>query len=244
MGLNFEQVWASLQETGRLIRELRDDSKETDQRMKETDRLIRELRDDSKETDQRMKETDRLIRELRDDSKETDQRMKETDQLIRELRDEGKETDRRMKELQKSMGDLGNRFGELAEHLVIPNIIEKFNALNYHFKETSKERKFHNPQTGRVEAEFDILLENTTYSIGVEVKTKPAEKDVNEHIRRLEFLRQYKDLEGDKREIRGAIAGAIMPEEVRRVALRAGLYVIEQSGDTVRIEEPSRIRGW
>jgi hypothetical protein len=39
MGLNFEQVWAALQETGRLIRELRDDSKETDQRMKETDQL-------------------------------------------------------------------------------------------------------------------------------------------------------------------------------------------------------------
>jgi hypothetical protein len=209
MGLNFEQVWAALQETGRLIRELRDDSKETDQRMKETDQLIRELRDEGKETDRRMKDTDR-----------------------------------RMKELQKSMGDLGNRFGELAEHLVIPNIIQKFNALNYHFKETSKERKFHNPQTGRVEAEFDILLENTTYSIGVEVKTKPSEKDVSEHIARLEFLRQYKDQEGDKREIRGAIAGAILPEEVRRVALRAGLYVIEQSGDTVRIEEPPRIRGW
>jgi hypothetical protein len=170
MGLNFEQVWAALQKTGRLIRELRDEGKETDQRMKETDR--------------------------------------------------------RMKELQKSMGELGNRFGELAEHLVIPNIIQKFNALHYHFKETSKERKFHNPETGRVEAEFDILLENTTYSIGVEVKTKPAEKDVSEHIRRLEFLRRYKDQEGDKREIRGAIAGAIMPEEVNR--LWAQIFILEK----------------
>ncbi|MDR1956065.1 MAG: hypothetical protein LBQ30_04350, partial [Treponema sp.] len=73
---------------------------------------------------------------------------------------------------------------------------------------------------------------------------KPTEKDVAEHIKRLEFLRSHKDKNGDKREIRGAIAGAIMPEAVRRAALGAGLYVIEQSGDTVRIEEPRQIRSW
>jgi hypothetical protein len=172
---------------------------------------------------------------------ETNRQIKETQQ---ETARQMKETDRRMKELQKSMGELGNRFGERAEHLVIPNIVQKFNALNYHFYDIAKEHKFYNPETSRLEAEFDILLENGTYSIGVEVKTKPADKDVAEHISRLEFLRSYKDKRGDKREIRGAIAGAIMPDDVRKVALRAGLYVIEQSGDTVRIEEPKRIRGW
>jgi hypothetical protein len=217
MGLNFEQVWAALQENARQM-------KETQQ---ETDRLIRELRDDGKETDRRMRETDQQIKEAQ---QETARQMQETD--------------RRMKELQNRMGELGNRFGELAEHLVIPNIVQKFNALDYHFEDIAKERKFVNPETGRIEAEFDILLENSAYSIGVEVKTKPADKDVAEHIRRLEFLRSYKDKKGDKREIRGAIAGAIMPEQVRLAALRAGLYVIEQSGDTVKIEEPHHIRGW
>ena len=220
MGLNFEQVWAAFMETRQQIKEAQ---QETDRQMKETDRQM-------KETDRQMKETDRLIRELRDNSKETDRHMKETD--------------RHMKELQKNMGELGNRFGELAEHLVIPNIVQKFNALNYQFEDTSKERKFFNPATGRLEAEFDILLENGTYSIGVEVKTKPADKDVAEHISRLEFLRRYKDKKGDRREIRGALAGAIMPENVRQAALRAGMYVIEQSGDTVKIEEPKQLRGW
>jgi hypothetical protein len=32
-----------------------------------------------------------------------------------------------------------------------------------------------------------------------------------------------------------------MPDAVRQEALRAGLYVREQSGDTVRIEEPDQI---
>jgi hypothetical protein len=78
----------------------------------------------------------------------------------------------------------------------------------------------------------------------VEVKAKPAEKDVTDHISRLEFLRRHKDKLGDKREIRGALARAIMSESVRRAALGAGLYVIEQSGDTVRIEEPPQLRAW
>ncbi|MDR0721302.1 MAG: hypothetical protein LBF75_00735 [Treponema sp.] len=193
-----------------------------------------ENRQQIKETQQQMKETDRLIRELRDD-------RKETDRLFRESK---AETDRQMKELQKSIGYLSNRFGELAEHLVLPNIVQKFNALNYHFNDIAKERKFVNPDTGRVEAEFDILLENDAYSIAVEIKAKPAEKDVADHISRLEFLRRHKDQRGDSREIRGALAGAIMPEAVRKEALRAGLYVIEQSGDTVRIEEPNQLRSW
>jgi hypothetical protein len=35
-----------------------------------------------------------------------------------------------------------------------------------------------------------------------------------------------------------------MPEHVMRGALNVSLYVIDQAGDTVRIEEPWRIRGW
>jgi hypothetical protein len=168
---------------------------------------------------------------------ENRQQMKETDRQM-------KETDRRMKELQKSMGALGNRFGELAEHLILPNIVQKFNAFHYHFKYASTGHKLFNPETGRIAAEFDIFLENDAASIGVEVKAKPTEKDLEEHIQRLDLLRKYKDEEGDKRAIRGAIAGAIMSESVRRAALSAGLYVIEQSGDTVRIEEPLRLRAW
>jgi hypothetical protein len=197
-----------------------------------------ENRQQLQETQQQIKETDRQMKEAQ---QEAHRRMKETDRLFRESKTE---TDRQMKELQKSMGYLSNRFGELAEHLVLPNIVQKFNALHYHFNDIAKERKFINPDTGRVEAEFDILLENDSSSIGVEVKTKPTEKDITDHISRLEFLRNHKDKRGDQREIRGALAGAIMPDAVKIEALRLGLYVIEQSGDTVRIEEPKQLRRW
>jgi hypothetical protein len=61
---------------------------------------------------------------------------------------------------------------------------------------------------------------------------------VKDHVRRLEILRRYKDGIGDKRKIHGALAGAIMLDDVRTAALKAGLYVITQTGDTVKIDVP------
>jgi hypothetical protein len=72
----------------------------------------------------------------------------------------------------------------------------------------------------------------------VEVKSKPSEDDVKDHVRRLEKLRRYKDGIGDKRKIYGALAGAIMLDDVKTAILDAGLYAITQSGDTVKIDVP------
>jgi hypothetical protein len=62
---------------------------------------------------------------------------------------------------------------------------------------------------------------------------------VPEHIERLEKLRKHWNKRGETRILRGAIAGAIFPESVKRAALKAGLYVIVQSGDTMKIEVPN-----
>ncbi|MDR1377595.1 MAG: hypothetical protein LBJ36_00875 [Synergistaceae bacterium] len=185
------------------------------------------------ETDQRMRElsenADRHMREL---SEETARQMRETDRKIQEVVKQIKETDIRI-------GNLGNRFGELAEHLVAPNIVQKFNALGFHFDEISGLRQVINDESsGQKIAEFDILLENGDCIIGVEVKTKPSYDDVGDHVRRLKILRLIKDKKGDKRKIHGALAGAIMTSSVKTAALKAGLYVITQTGDTVKIDVP------
>jgi hypothetical protein len=57
-------------------------------------------------------------------------------------------------------------------------------------------------------------------------------------LKRLEVLRGYKNKHNDKRKIHGAIAGAIMVNGVRDFALKKGVYVIEQTGDTVQITAP------
>jgi len=158
-----------------------------------------------------------------------------------------KETDRRMKETDRLIGNLGNRFGELADHLVAPGIIEKFNELGYHFDSVTNRGITIYGENKKFLTEIDILLENTDFMIAVEVKVKPGEKDIEHHIKRMEILREYRSRQGYKRKmIRGAIAGAIFPENIKNAVLETGMYVLEQSGDTMRIEAPkeANLREW
>ncbi|MDR0386425.1 MAG: hypothetical protein LBH57_00175 [Treponema sp.] len=149
-----------------------------------------------------------------------------------------RETERVVKRVGRQMGDLHNRFGELAEHLVAPGIIRRFNELGYQFDDTIAERVKITDGSGGILTEIDLLLENGNYSIAVEVKTRPREKDVEHHVRRLELLREHKDKRNDRRKIQGAIAGAVFLKETMDAAIEAGLYVIEQSGDTMKLNIP------
>ena len=157
---------------------------------------------------------------------------------LMETRERQEETARQMKETDRKIGRLGNRFGELAEHLVTPGIVEKFNDLGYEFTRHSRDTEFKDPKTGRNVAEVDIFLENGDIVIAVEVKTNLRTEDVNNHISRMEVLRRLADARSDSRTYRGAVAGAILTNQTRAYAHDAGLYVIEQSGDTMKLDIP------
>jgi hypothetical protein len=43
--------------------------------------------------------------------------------------------------IKPQLGKLGNRFGEPAEHLLTPNITEKFRALNYAFTKAGEDAR-------------------------------------------------------------------------------------------------------
>ena len=169
---------------------------------------------------------------------ETDRKFQETRAQIMETREQMKDTDRRI-------GELGNRFGELAEHLVAPNIKEKFNELHFSFEQVSRNIQISDASRRSI-AEADILLENSRLVMVVEVKAKPIQKDVDEHINRIEILRNRAHARNDVRKFQGAIAGAIMIDAVRDYAHKAGFYVIEQTGDTVKITIPEgfKAREW
>jgi hypothetical protein len=172
-------------------------------------------------------ETDRKMQE-------TDRKMQETD---RKMRESHQETERVLRETSRIVGDLGNKFGELAEHLVAPNIAEKFNALGYSFTYVTNHTKIRDGN-GQIMAEVDVLLNNRDFVMAVEVKAQPTEEHVREHVKRMEALRRYADAHGDGRKHIGAIAGAIMNDQVKRYAFKSGFYVIEQSGDTVKVGAP------
>ena len=143
-----------------------------------------------------------------------------------------------MKETDRKIGELGNRFGELAEHLVAPGIMEKFNELGFFFNERSLDVEIRDTNNPSSATEIDILLENGDIVIAIEVKSKPKLLDIKEHIKRMDILRQRADRRGDKRKYQGAIAGAIVGQNVRQQIIKSGFYLIEQTGDTVKLSIP------
>ncbi|MDR0402553.1 MAG: hypothetical protein LBH35_03085 [Treponema sp.] len=182
-----------------------------------------------------MMETDRKMQEMTEKSK---REWEEIRQLSKETAQQMKETDRKLKETDRIVGDLGNRFGELAEHLVTPTMTEKFRALQYSFTKAGPDLVFFG-RDGSFLAEVDVWLENGEYAMAVEVKSKPRQEHVKHHLKRMEVLRAYLDERNDTRKLLGAVAGAIVPPEMRNYILKKGFYLIEQSGDTVKIEPPA-----
>jgi hypothetical protein len=187
-----------------------------------------------------LQETDRLFRESAAKTDRLFQESKaETDRRFQELAEQHKETERFMKEskreLNQAIGKLGNKLGELVEHLVSPNLLKKFNALGYAFSESASRVKRDDVDTGETLAEVDVQLENGGCVLAVEVKTNPSVEDVQDHVKRMETLRAYADAHNDKRDYLGAIAGGIMNENVRNYAIKRGFFALEQSGDTMSI---------
>ena len=229
-GLTFDDVWAALMETRErqeeMARIFKKNAKEAEQRQKEIDRILKE---NAKEAERRQQETDRIIKERQ---QETDRQMKEAD---RQLKEQMRETDRRMDE---RIGFLSNRFGELAEHLVAPGIHARFNELGYFFGEVAPGGCKIIGTDGKTKTEIDLLLQNDETVMAVEVKVKPMIKDVEHHIKRLEILRDHRRKKNDNRKIQGAIAGAVFGIAEKKAVIEAGLYVIEQSGDTMKIDIP------
>ena len=168
------------------------------------------------------------------------QELKESQkQGYREFKESRKAFDRELKETSRQMGYLNNRFGELAEHLVGPSIIEKFNEHGFPITQISKNIEIRKaPNEPDILTEVDLLLENGDTVIALEIKAKPAEKDIKNHIKRMEILRRIADKRGDKRKYQGALAGAIINKSIRDFILKNGFYLLEQTGDTMKLTIP------
>ena len=171
-----------------------------------------------------LKETDRIIKE---NARETDRQMKEN----------AKQMEERDRRLDKKMGDLTDRFGEMIEHMVMPSLVEKFRELDFVFTKAYPHSKIKDDEN-KIIAEVDITLENGDKVMIVEVKSKPNEKDVKDHIKRMEKVKAHANLHNDSRKYLGAIAGMVFNNNAKDFALENGFYVIEPSGEEFVITVP------
>jgi hypothetical protein len=133
------------------------------------------------------------------------------------------------------MGELSNKLGSIVEKIMIPDLPKKFKTLGYSFTELSTFII-----SEGIYAQFDGLLENGKQAVAVEVKTTLRVDDINDHILRMEKLRQHANKKGDTRQFMGAMAAIITDKSAKTYALKQGLFVIEPSGNNVKVTKPSK----
>ena len=168
--------------------------------------------------------------------------QKETDRIVKEVSASQKESARQMKEsredFNKKLGSLTNLFGNFTLGMVAPKLREKFMDFELVFPRANPNADV-NDKINDISFEIDILLENGEKAMLVEVKTKLTKERINKHTERLEEMRRYADLHGDKRTFLGAVAGFAITDEVKKAALEEGFYLIEPDGENFNITPPN-----
>jgi hypothetical protein len=173
-------------------------------------------------------ETDRLIKEVRESQKETDRQMKENERIFKES----------SALINKKIGSLTNLFGDFTLGMVAPKLREKFMDIGLVFPKASLSYVVAD-RINEIFFEVDIMLENGDKAILVEVKTKLTKERINKHIERLEKMRRYANIHGDKRTFLGAVAGFAIEEEERKMTSEEGFYLIEPDGENFNITPPN-----
>ena len=180
------------------------------------------------------------IRETQQAHKETEKAIKENQKNIFGLNTAKDEAWAAIKETQKNIGGLNNTLGSIVERILTPGLPEKFKKFGYSFNRISSYS-----YAAGVYAQIDGMLENGSQAVAVEVKTKLRQADIDGHLDRMEKIRKYADEHGDKRQFMGAMATFITDENAKDYALKKGLFVIEPSGDDVKVTRPEgEVKVW
>jgi predicted RNase H-like nuclease (RuvC/YqgF family) len=225
---------------------MREWSAAADQRKVETDKQIAELRKETTETDKQIAETSKETRELREMIREltakTDKQIADIGKEIRELTAKTDkqiaETGKEIAALNQHLGSLDNDIGALVEGMLTSDLFEKFHELGYDFDDAIANCTIREKGSRRMLAELDMLMLNGTMALAIEAKTRMTIKDVDQHLNRMKLLHNNPNNLLSGRKLYGAMAGAKMTARSRDYAMKRGFFVLEASGDTVKIEMP------
>jgi hypothetical protein len=192
----------------------------------------------AREKQERDAELARMQQEAAREMQETRRLMKERDAVY----------DRMRKELNSKLGALGNRIGDIIEHMLGGRIIEKFNALGYAVKDRTRNHFFEMSKLG-IKGEIDLILHDGDVSILIEVKTTLETADVRKFLDAINGFRIYVDARWKDvpRRFIGAVAGAVVEGNAIKFAHENGLYTIVQSGeavDMVPVPEGFKAQEW
>ena len=174
-----------------------------------------------KEADCRSVEADRRNAEAK---AEADRRREEANRTMEELKKQVQETT-------KAVNNLTTRWGRFVEELVEPAVVRLFQERGIDVTQTMSRLKSKRPGAAM---EIDIVAVNGSELVAVECKSRLLRDDVDDFLSRLQrFKVAFPQFQAFQ--VYGAVAGIDIDQGIDVYAYRRGLFVIKQSGETVKI---------
>jgi len=183
------------------------------------------------ELSQEVQEIWALFREVARRQEELAKRQEVTD---REIDKTTRGIDRLSEEVSRvseNVDALTGKWGKFVEGLVAPGAVRMFKERGIEVNQTFTRIEAHK---GGESMEIDVLVVNDEYAIAISVKSTLSVDDVNEHLSNLSKFRKFFPYLADKK-ILGAVAGIVIDEGADKYAYRRGLFIIAQTGETVKI---------
>jgi hypothetical protein len=178
-----------------------------------------------RESEQQRKEYQQAFEERQRASQQAfEERQQAAEQEMAKLRETVAQTN-------KQVGGLTSRWGEFVENLIKPAAARLFQEKGIEVHLTAL-RVTGQDEQGSIE--IDILVENTTEVVAIEVKSHLEVRDVKRFLQTLErFKKAFPKHKNDK--LYGAVAGIKIDERVNEYAIQEGLFLIQPAGDSVVI---------
>ena len=135
----------------------------------------------------------------------------------------------------KNFNGLNNTFDSLVERIYYSStLLQKLKQLDFSFNWTVTYRSAEG-----VYAEIHAMLESQTQAMVVVIEHTLCIADIDDHLVRMKKIRKYANENGDTRQFMGAMAAFITDEPAKNYALKKGLFVIEPSGEDVKVTKPA-----
>jgi len=215
--------------------------RESERQRQETERLLRQSLEISRqEFDRRMAESkedfDRRMAKSKEESKEEFDRSKAD--FDRRMAESKEEYDRRIAKTERiaaqaneAVNNLSSRWGKFVENLVAPAVLKLFQERGILVERTYQRMR---APRGKQNLEIDIFAVNHDVAIAIEVKSRLTQDHVRKFIHTLEVFKTV-FTEYAHHQLYGAMAGIEIDGDVDKYAENQGLFIIQQSGDSVCI---------
>ncbi|MEI6430525.1 MAG: DUF3782 domain-containing protein, partial [Pseudanabaena sp. ELA607] len=211
--------------------------RESEQERKEYQRTSKQALEESQRAfEERQRASQLAFEEQQRASQRAFEQYRQTaEQEMNRLREQSDRTDQQIEKLaaqvaqtNKQVGGLTSRWGEFVENLIKPAAARLFQEKGIEVHLTALRVT---GQDDKGSIEIDILVENTTEIVAIEVKSHLEVRDVKRFLQTLERFKQaFPKRKNDK--LYGAVAGIKIDERVNEYAIQEGLFLIQPAGDS------------